>query len=113
MESQVEINNERKQLLEKFGQALPDVMNAEAGLSNEVYKDGALSTKVKRLIAMGIALRAGCTNCILAQTERALDAGATKDEILETLAVEIAMSGTTGVAESLRVIKFLEELGKL
>jgi len=113
MESQVELNNERKQLLEKFGQALPDVMNAEAGLSNEVYKDGALSTKVKRLIAMSIALRAGCTNCILAQTERALDAGATKDEILETLAVEIAMSGTTGVAESLRVIKFLEELGKL
>ena len=113
MESQVELNNERKQLFEKFGQALPDVMNAEAGVSNVVYKDGALSTKVKRLIAMGIALRAGCTNCILAQTERALDAGATKDEILETLAVEIGMSGTTGVAESLRVIKFLEELGKL
>ena len=113
MESQVEINNERKQLLERFRRALPDVMNAAAGVSNEVYKDGALSTKVKRLIAMSIALRAGCTNCILAQTERALDAGATKDEILETLAVEIGMSGTTGVAESLRVIKFLEELGKL
>jgi len=113
MESQVELNNERKQLVEKFRQALPDVMNAEAGVSDVVYKNGALSTKVKRLIAMAIALRAGCTNCILAQTERALDAGATKDEVLETLAVEIGMSGTTGVAESLRVIKFLEELGKL
>lgn len=113
MEIQVELNNERKQLLEKFGQALPDVMNAEAGVGNTAYKDGVLSTKVKRLIALAIALRAGCTNCILAQTERALDAGATKDEILETLAVEIGMSGTTGVAESLRVIKFLGELGKL
>jgi len=113
MESQVEINNERKQLLEKFRRALPDVSNAAAGLSNEVYKDGALSTKVKRLIAMGIALRAGCINCTLAQAEEALEAGATKEEFFETLAVETAMSGTTGVAESLKVIKFLEELGKL
>jgi len=113
MEIQVELNNERKQLLEKLGRALPNVMSAVVGMSNEVYKDGALSTKVKRLIAMAIALREGCTNCILAQTERALDAGATKDEVVETLAVEISMSGTLGAAESLRVIKFLEELGKL
>jgi len=113
MESQVELNNERKQLLEKLRQALPDVISTETGVSDVVYKNGVLSTKVKRLIAMGIALRARCTNCILAHTEQALDAGATKDEILETLAVEIGMSGTTGVAESLRVIKFLEELGKL
>ena len=113
MESQAELNKERKQLLEKLRQALPDVMSAETGVSDVIYKNGVLSTKVKRLIAMGIALRAGCTNCILAQTEQALDAGATKDEILETLAVEIGMSGTTGVAESLRVIKLLEERGKL
>ena len=113
MESQVELNNERKQLVEKFRQALPDVMNAEAGVSDVVYKDGALSTRVKRLIALAIALRAGCINCTLAQAERALEAGATKEEILETLAVEVGMSGTTGIAESLRVIRFLEELGKL
>lgn len=43
----------------------------------------------------------------------ALNAGASTDEILETLAVEVSMSGTTGVAESLRVIKLLEELGKI
>ena len=78
-----------------------------------MYKDGALSSKVKRLIALGIALRAGCTNCILAQTMRALEVGASKDEILETLSVEVVMSGTTGIAESLRVLKLLDELGKL
>ena len=51
--------------------------------------------------------------CILAQTEKAVDEGATKDEILETLQVLVAMGGTTGIAESLRVIKFLDELGHL
>ena len=62
------------------------------------------------LMALGIALRARCVNCIVGQTMRALDAGATKEEILETISVNMAMSGTTGVAESLRVLKLLDEL---
>jgi len=49
--------------------------------------------------------------CSLSQTQGALDAGATKGEILETLQVAVAMSGTPGIAESLRVIRYLEELG--
>ena len=113
MESQLKLNEERLKLLDKFKQALPDLMVPESAKWEVVYKDGALSTKVKRLMALGIALRAGVTNCILGQTMRALEAGATKDEILETLAVEVAESGTTGIAESLRVIKLLDELGKL
>jgi len=114
VESQLELNNERMKLLDKYHRALPALTAAESTvLYDVVYKDGALSTKVKRLISLGIALRAGCTNCILSQTKRALDAGATKDELLETISVEVAMSGTTGIAESLRVIKLLDELGKL
>ena len=113
MESQIELNNERKRLVEKLKQALPDLIDAQSGVGNVAYKDGALTTKVKRLIALAIALRVGCTNCILAQTMHALESGATKDELLETLSVEVSMSGTTGIAESLRVLKLLEELGKL
>ena len=113
MESQVELNEQRKQLLAKLGQALPALMRAEGSVLDEVYRDGALSAKVKRLMSLAIALRAGCTNCILAQTEKAVDEGATKDEILEALQVLVAMGGTTGIAESLRVIKFLDELGHL
>ena len=111
MESQLQLNEERLKLLDKFGQALPDLMVPESAKWEVVYKDGALSLKVKRLMALAIALGAGCTNCILGQTMRALEAGATKDEILETISVTVVMRGTTGVAESLRVIKLLEELG--
>lgn len=114
MESQLELNNERIKLLDKYHQALPTLTAAESAvLDDVVYKDGALSTKLKRLIALGIALRAGCTNCTLSQTMRALEAGATKDELLETISVEMAISGTTGIGESLRVVKILDELGKL
>jgi alkylhydroperoxidase/carboxymuconolactone decarboxylase family protein YurZ len=50
---------------------------------------------------------------VLGQTMYALEKGATKEEILETIGVVVSIRGTTGVAESLRVIQLLEELGKL
>jgi alkylhydroperoxidase/carboxymuconolactone decarboxylase family protein YurZ len=43
----------------------------------------------------------------------ALENGATKEEILEALSVVVSIRGATGVAESLRVIQLLDELGKL
>jgi alkylhydroperoxidase/carboxymuconolactone decarboxylase family protein YurZ len=42
-----------------------------------------------------------------------LEEGTTKEEIIEALQVLIPIGGTTGIAESLRVIKFLDELGHL
>jgi len=113
MESQIKLNDERLKLLDKFKQSLPDLMVPESAKWEVVYQDGALSARVKRLMALTLALGVGCTNCILGQTKRALEAGATKEEFLETLSVVSAMRGTTGMAESLRVIQFLEELGKL
>jgi AhpD family alkylhydroperoxidase len=113
MENQAQLNAERIELLGKFKEAAPQFMAAEAAMVEIAYREGALSSKVKRLIALAAALKVGCTNCILAQTEKAINEGATRDEILETLQVLIAMGGTTGIADSLRVIKFLDELGHL
>ncbi len=111
MESQSQLYDEFMGLREKLEQALPGLAAAQNAMTDEAYKDGALSRKVKRLIALATALRAGCTVCILAQTKRAIEAGAIKDEVLETIGVAMTMSGTTGMAESLRVVKLLEELG--
>ena len=113
MESQLELDKNRMKQRDKFAELLPDVWGPLRSLTAEVYKDGALSCKVKRLMSLALALGAGCRNCILAQTMYALENGATKDEILETLSVVVSMRGTTGVAESVRVIQLLDELGKL
>jgi AhpD family alkylhydroperoxidase len=112
-ESQMELNNNRMKQLGKFAELLPDVLGKVRDQANEAYKDGALNSKVKRLMALAIALGAGCRNCVLGQAMYALENGATKEEILETLSVVVSIRGTTGVAESLRVIQLLDELGKL
>lgn len=113
MESQLDLNKEREELLDKFLQANPELGDAVSSLVGAAYKEGALSSKIKRLLALGIATKVGCTNCVLAQTMNALENGATVDEIMETLSVVVSMGGTTGVAESLRVTKLLDELEKL
>lgn len=113
MGTQLAYNKKRMKYLEVLGTQMPGLTEIETQKWKEVYQDEALDSKTKRLIALGIALRAGCKNCIIAQTIHALDQGATKEEILETAGVNISMSGTTGVAESLRVLELLEELGQL
>ncbi|HDR17060.1 MAG TPA: carboxymuconolactone decarboxylase family protein [Desulfobacteraceae bacterium] len=113
MSEQMELNRKRVDLVAKFKEACPDFTAAEYGLIEVTYREGAISTKMKRLMSLAVALRAGCRNCILAQTQYALDCGATREEILETIQVVVAMSGTTGIGEGLRVIEFLDELGKV
>ena len=113
VESQTELNNNRMNQLGKFAELLPEVLGQVRDMTNEVYKDAELSGKVKRLMALAVALGAGCRNCVLGQTMYALESGATKEEILETISVVVSMRGTTGMAESLRVVQLLDELGKL
>jgi AhpD family alkylhydroperoxidase len=113
MESQMELNNNRMKQLGRLLKAMPDMAKLIGAQVNEAYKDGAIDSKTKRLMAMAIALGAGCRNCVLGQAEGALELGATKEEFLETISVVVSMRGTTGVAESLRVIQLLDELGKL
>ena len=86
-------------------------MTHYSAFRKEAYQDGALSQKVKRLIALAVGLQAGCPRCIIGQTKDAVAAGATKAEVLEAVSVGIVMGGTAVSAESWRVVKVLEELG--
>ena len=111
MENQLEYYTEAGKYRDRFDQGLP-TMAAYTTFRKEVYKDGALSLKTKRLIALACGLQTGCTRCIQGQTKDAIAAGATKDEVLEAVSVAVVMGGTAVSAETWRVVKVLEELGK-
>ena len=65
VESQTELNNNRMNQLGKFAELLPDLLGQVRNMANDVYKDAELSGKVKRLMALAVALGAGCRNCVL------------------------------------------------
>lgn len=111
MESQLKLYDEIMEVNDEFEKALPGLTTAQNAVRDEAYKDGALSRKIKWLIGLGIAIRAGCVTCILSRTKRAVESGATRNEILETCSVAVAMGGTICTSESLRVIKLLDEMG--
>ena len=113
MESQLEIWNDYLKSREENAQLMPGLWAAKNGLTDEVYKEGALSAKVKRLMGLVGGLRAGCTICVIGQTQLAIAAGATNEKIFETIGVGTAMGGTPGLAEAGRVIQLLKELGRL
>jgi len=113
MAEQEKLLGEIHQLWDTYQKCMPDVSRAYDELPMEVYKNGVLSGKVKRLMAIVGALVHGCRACILYQTEEALALGATAEEILEACAVAISLGGTMGAGETTRVVQFLEEKGLL
>ena len=113
MENQKKINEQIIGMWGLFKKCLPDVAHAYDELPMEVYKDGALAGKTKRLMALTGALVHGCRACILSQTEKALDNGATVEEILEACSVAVSLGGTMGAGETTRVVQFLDEKGLL
>ena len=64
---------------------------------NEMHKgalaEGALTTRTKELIALGIAIAVRCDGCIAYHVHDALAAGASQQEITESIGVAIMMGG--------------------
>ena len=112
MDSQLRFLEEITGSTNEFKHELPEVSAAQTAFNDAVYKDGMLSTKVKRLIAMAIAVRAGCPGCITYQTKIAVEAGANKEEVIEAAAVATSMGGTTANAWLWVVVQMMKELGK-
>jgi AhpD family alkylhydroperoxidase len=74
-------------------QDIPDVYRGFNELSNAALAEGALSTKVKELMAMAIGVVHGCDGCIASHARGAAKAGASAKEAAEAIGVAILMHG--------------------
>jgi AhpD family alkylhydroperoxidase len=94
----------------KFSSTLPDVMKSFYALSKASSAPGVLDSKTKELIALAISVAIHCDDCIAFHTHSALKAGATKEEILETLGVTVFMGGGPALMYTTHVMAAVEEL---
>lgn len=69
----------------------PDVMKAFSSMAQAALAQGALDPKTKELIALGIAVAVRCDDCVAFHVKAAVDRGATREEVLETLGMSIYM----------------------
>lgn len=69
----------------------PEAMKAFFDFDAAVFKDGALTAKVKELIAVAVAVTTQCPYCIDVHTKKAREAGATDAELTEATLVSAAL----------------------
>lgn len=84
-------------LLRSLRGSAPDVMKAFAGIAKAATVSKALDGKTKELIALGIAVAVRCDDCIAFHAKAAVDHGATRDEVSETLGMAIYMGAGPSV----------------
>ena len=74
-------------------QGAPDALKAFAGLASAATTSKALDTKTKELMAVAISIAVHCEGCVAFHTKMAHQNGATREELLETVALAIYMGG--------------------
>lgn len=108
-----EMNKKQRELGMAFRESSTDTMNAFINLSKTAMADGALSTKAKELTAVSIGIVMRCDNCIAAHVRAALKAGATREELIETINVAIMMGGGPAVTYAIQALEAVDELAGL
>jgi len=82
-----------RSLMGRLSRELPGPIGAFGQLHTQAMAEGALSAKTKELIALGIAISVRCEGCLAYHVFNCLESGATRQEILETIGVALAMGG--------------------
>jgi AhpD family alkylhydroperoxidase len=73
--------------------AHPDIMRAHRQAITAAQQPKALDSKTTELMALAIAIVQRCEGCVVFHTKAALKNGASREELLDAIAVAIEMGG--------------------
>lgn len=90
-----DVIDDLKEPTRSLSQAIPATWGAFSQLHQSAVADGALSAKVKELMALAIAVVKQCDGCIAYHAKAAGRRGATPEEVAEALGVALLMDGGT------------------
>ena len=91
--------------LEELGKTNGENLNAFMGLLGSSYQPGKVDLKTKELISVAIGVYNRCEYCIVFHVYKALEAGATREEIMEAAMVSVAFGGGPTIAYSVTLMK--------
>lgn len=109
MKNYTEFYKETVKAMGEYGKGSPKAMGAFMKLHHEGSSNGALDSKYKELIALGISIHIKCEGCIVYHLHDALKAGATREEIIETINTTVALGGGPAVIYGSKAFAALNE----
>lgn len=105
----VEYHKHLEERLTQLGQEIPGPMSGFAHLHKKVVEDGALSGKMKELMALAISIVVHCEGCIAYHVHDSVAAGATRQELMETIGVALMMGGGPGSIYAVHAMDAIEQ----
>ena len=105
-------NTSLKEAIALYRGVAPDVAKGFSGLARSATAPGALDTKTKELIALAIGIAGRCDGCIGFHTEAAIRLGATREEVLDIIAVAIYMGGGPSYVYGAQALEAYDQLSQ-
>ena len=90
----------------------PEVMKHFSGMAQAALASNALDGKTKELIALAISVATRCDDCIGFHAKAALERGATREEIFETLGTAIYLGAGPAVMYAAHAIEAFDQLSQ-
>ena len=87
----------------------PEVMKAFSSIAQAALAPKALDMKTKELIALGIAVAVRCDDCIGFHVKAALEQGASREEVAETLGMAVYMGAGPAVMYASHAMEAFEQ----
>lgn len=109
MKSTKILYEEAKKTFYQLNEFNPKAIQGFTQYIHSAEKDGALTAKFKQIIMVSVSVAQQCDWCIVYHTKKALDYGATRDELLEACMVTGLMGGGPSMMYSGLVINAIEE----
>jgi len=85
----------------------PAIATAYEALGTAVHSDGPLNEKTRALIKLGISTGAGLEGALHSHTRKAIDAGATKEEMRQAIILALP---TIGLPATMAALSWLEDI---
>jgi len=105
----VEMHKSLETRLAQLGGEIPGPMTGFSRLHKKAVEEGALSSKVKEMMALAVSIVVGCEGCIAYHVHDAVAAGTTRQELLETIGVGILMGGGPGSIYAAHALDAVEQ----
>jgi 4-carboxymuconolactone decarboxylase len=94
-------------IYEKFSRKFPEVLKDFKQLGQTCRAAGPLDPKCQDLIKLGIAVGANSRGAVMSHTRKALDSGASADEILHAVLLSLT---TTGFPNMIAALQWVDEV---
>ena len=96
--------------LNSFRSVRPETGHGFTALHRAAMAEGSMSVREKELVALGIGIAKQCVDCIGFHVQAAVRAGASRDDIADTISVAVMMGGGPAYMYGVKALEAFDEL---